>query len=390
MTSPRNPDTPKYTMAAGPVNLHDRVRQAYSRQILYHYDPEFHSLFDDTLDKLQKVFQTSGDVVIMQGEAVLGLEAASACAVKPGDKCLNLVSGVYGAGYARYFREYSGQEPISIEVPYDEAIDPADVEEVLKREDDVRFIALVHSETPSGTVNPVREVCALAREYDALTIVDAVSSLGGMDVPVDEWGVDLCVAGPHKCLGAAPGSALVSVSKRAWKAMQEHPKPRRRTYLSLLDWKELWMEQRRFPFTVFVGQINGLHEALSMVLEEGLGNRIARHGRAADMCRAGARALGLELWPAHDEIASTCVTAINTPDGIDADDLIMQMRDQYGVSITGSLKQLDGKLIRIGHMGHMARPLYVQAALSALERSLRDLGYPVELGKGVAAALSVS
>jgi pyridoxamine--pyruvate transaminase len=375
-------------MAAGPVSIHDRVRQAYARQLLYHYDPEFHALFDDTTEKLQQVFQTKNDVVIMQGEAVLGLEAASACAVRPGDKCLNLVSGVFGAGYARYFRFYSGQDPIEIKVPYNQSIDPGEVEKVLKREGGIHAVAMVHSETPSGTLNPVKEICALAREHGALTIVDAVSSLGGMDVPVDEWGVDVCIAGPHKCLGAAPGSALVAVSQRAWKAMREHPTPRRRSYLSLLDWKELWMEQRRFPFTVFVAQINGLNEALTMVLEEGLRGRIARHAQAARMCRAGARAMGLELWPASEEIMSTCVTAIAVPDGVDAHQLIDHMRERYGVAITGSLKELEGLLIRIGHMGHMAQPMYVETALAALECSLHDLGYSVDLGHGVGAALA--
>jgi len=383
------PTTTQYTMSAGPVSIHDRVRQAYARQLLYHYDPAFHALFDDTTQKLQQVFQTSGDVAIMQGEAVLGLEAASACMVRPGDKCLNLVSGVFGAGYARYFKYYSGQDPVEVKVPYDQSIDPSDVRKVLKQEGDVRFIAMVHSETPSGTLNPVREICALAQEYEAITIVDAVSSFGGMNVPVDEWGVDLCVAGPHKCLGAAPGSALVAVSERAWQAMKTHPAPRRRSYLSLLDWKELWIEQRKFPFTVFVAQINGLNEALTMVLEEGLGPRIERHAQAARMCRMGAKGMGLELWPASEEIMSTCVSAISVPEGIDAHELVDQMRERYGIAITGSLKELEGRLIRVGHMGHMAQRVYVEMALSALELSLRDLGYPVQLGQGVGAAQAV-
>lgn len=378
----------KYTMSAGPNTIHDRIRRAYSHQITYHYDPEFHALFDDTTEKLKQVYQTSGDVVIMQGEAVLGLEAASAGPVAPGDKCLNLVTGVFGAGYARYFKYYSGQDPLQIVMPYDQVIDPADVEKVLKEEGDVKFVAVVHSETPSGTLNPVKEICALAQQYGALTIVDAVSAVGGMNVPVDEWGVDICVGGPHKCLGAAPGSALMAVSERAWEAMRNHPTPRRRSYLSLLDWKELWMENRRFPFTVFVAQIRGVNEALTMVLEEGLQNRIDRHTKAAHLCREGAKAMGLELWPVSEDIMSTCVTAIKVPDGVDADAVIKRMREQYGVSVTGSLKELAGKIIRIGHMAHMAQPMYVVMALGALGRSLQDVGYDVKLGEGVGAALA--
>ena len=387
MTATNNKGT-LITMSAGPNSVHDRIRQAYSRQILYHYDPDFHALFDDTTDKLKQVYQTSGDVIIMQGEAVLGLEAASACTIRPGDKCLNLVSGVFGAGYARYFSRYSGQDPFGIEVPYNESIDPAVVERVLREEGYIRAIAVVHSETPSGTLNPVKEICALAQEYGALTIVDAVSSFAGMPVPVDEWGVDICVAGPHKCLGAAPGSALMAVSDRAWEAMRTHPNPLRKGYLSLLDWKELWMEQRRFPFTVFVGQINGVNEALTMALEEGLQNRFERHSQAARMCRAGVRALGLELWPAREEIMSTCVTAFLAPEGITPQQILDRMRATYGIAVAGSLKELADKLVRIGHMGHMAQPIFVETALAALERTLYDLGYPVQLGKGVGAALA--
>jgi|TARA_B100001964_G_scaffold74151_1_gene84176 pyridoxamine--pyruvate transaminase len=376
-------------MSAGPNSIHDRIRQAYARQVLYHYDPSFHELFDDTTEKLMKVYQTSGDVVIMQGEAVLGLEAASACAVRPGDKCLNLVSGVFGAGYARYFRRYSGQDPHEIKVPYNESIAVEDVEKVLKREGDIRAIAVVHSETPSGTLNPVKEICALAQEYGALTIVDAVSSFSGLPVPVDEWGVDICVAGPHKCLGAAPGSALMSVSDRAWEAMRAHPKPLRKGYLSLLDWKELWMEQRRFPFTIFVAQINAVNEALTMVLEEGLEARFARHAHAANMCRAGIEALGLRLWPARAEIMASCVTAFMAPNGVTPTQILDHMRGNYGIAITGSLKELADKVVRIGHMGHMARPVYVEMALAALERTLFDLGHPVKLGSAVGAASAV-
>lgn len=380
--------TIKYTMSVGPNTIHDRIRQAYGRQIVYHYDPEFHQLFDDTTTKLKQIYQTSGDVVIMQGEAVLGLEAASACTVRPGDKCLNLVTGVFGAGYARYFQFYSGQEPIQITKPYNEAIDVAEVEEVLHREGDIRAVAMVHSETPSGTMNPVKEICAVAREHGALTIVDAVSSIGGMQIPVDEWGIDLCIGGPHKCLGAAPGSALIAVSDRAWEAMRNHPQPRRRSYLSLLDWKEGWIAERRFPFTVFVAQIRGVNEALTMVLEEGLEQRIARHAHVAAICRAGVAGMGLEFWPVSQDIMSTCVTAIRTPSGVEANQLIEHMREKYGVAVTGSLKELAGKVIRIGHMAHMAQPMYVVMALAALERSLFDLGYDLKLGKGVGAALA--
>lgn len=377
----------KFTMGSGPVGIHERVSLALARAPLYHQDPDFQATFRDTTEKLRRVFRTAHDAFIMQGEAVLGLEAAAANLVEPGDKCLNLVSGVYGAGYRRYFERYGGQV-VELAVPYDEAIDPAEVEKALQREGGVKLIAVVHSETPSGTINPVREIAALAREYGALTIVDAVSSLGGMPVEVDEWGLDVTVGGPHKCLGAVPGSALVAVSDRAWEKMLRKSQPLRRGYLSMLDWKEGWLGEGRFPFTAFVANIVGLHEALTARLEEGLENSFARHDLTARMCRAGVRALGLELWPAREAIMGNCVTAIKVPAGMNEDEIKLTMNKRYGVVISGGLKELHGKLLRIGHMGHMAQPMYVVVALAALERTLHDLGYPLRFGAGVGAALA--
>jgi pyridoxamine--pyruvate transaminase len=377
----------KFTLGSGPVGVHERVSLALARAPLYHQDPDFQAIYHEATDKLRRIFRTRRDAFIMQGEAVLGLEAAAANLVEPGDKCLNLVSGVYGAGYRRYFDRYSGRV-IELAVPYDDALDPAEVENVLRREGDVKLIAVVHSETPSGTINPVREIAALARRYGALTIVDAVSSLGGTPVEVDEWGLDVTVAGPHKCLGGVPGSALVAVSDRAWEKMLARPNPLRRGYLSLLDWKEGWLGEGRFPFTAFVTNIVGLNEALTMRLEEGLENCFARHDLAARMCRAGARALGLELWPAREAIMGDCVTAVKVPAGMSEDEIRLTMNKRYGVVISGGLKELHGKLLRIGHMGHMAQPMYVVVALAALERALHDLGYPVKFGAGVGAALA--
>ncbi len=388
MGSPRFPAPQvKFTMGSGPVGIHERVSLALARAPLYHLDPDFQTLFRDTTEKLRRIFRTQHDAFIMQGEAVLGLEAAAANLVEPGDKCLNLVSGVYGAGYQRYFERYGGPV-VELAVPYDEAIDPDEVETVLKREGDVKLIAVVHSETPSGTINPVREIAALARQYDALVIVDAVSSLGGMPVEVDAWGLDVTVAGPHKCLGGVPGSALVTVSERAWHKMLAKAQPLRRGYLSLLDWKEGWLGEGRFPFTAFVTNIVGLREALTAWLEEGLENAFARHDLAARMCRAGVRALDLELWPAREAIMAKCVTALKVPAGLDEDEIKLTMNRRYGVVISGGLKELHGKLLRIGHMGHMAQPMYVVVALGALERTLHDLGHPVRFGAGVGAALA--
>jgi pyridoxamine--pyruvate transaminase len=375
----------KFTMSGGPVEATDRTLRALSRQVFYHYDPDFKQIFADTTEKLKKVFQTKQDVIIMQGEALLSLEAAAACCFSPGDKVLNLVNGVFGHEYAWYIDLY-GAETVEIRVPYNTVIDPADVEKTLKADPGIKFLAICHSETPSGTLNPLKDICTIAKEYGVISIVDAVSSMGGVDIRPDEWGIDICVVGPQKCISSTPGLGLVSVSEAAWDVMRKHDPPLRYTYLSMLDWKEI-VDEGRFPFTVFTSEVVALNEALDQILEEGLENVWARHELAASVGRAGVRGMGLEIWPVSDDICTPCVTVIKCPDGIDDAKLRMHMYEKYGVLISGGFKDLVGKLFRIGHMGKTAEPMHVVVALAALEKTLKDMGYPVELGSGVAAAL---
>ncbi len=376
-----------FTLSAGPVEATDRTLRAMSQPIYYHYDPQFAVVFDDTLAKLKAVFQTRQDVIIMQGEALLGLEAAAACCFQEGDTVLNLVSGVYGAGYQGYIDMY-GAKSVEVRVPYNAAIDPDDVERALRAHPEVRFLTVVHCETPSGTLNPVREICTIAKRYGVLTIVDAVSSMGTLDIRPDEWGFDICVVGPQKAFSAPPGLALISVSDAAWEVMRRRKNPVRFSYLSMLDWKEQWLEKRRFPYTVFTSDVVALNEALAQILEEGLENVFARHARAARACREGVKALGLQLWPASEDIASPCCTALIPPAGVDEQALRRRMYEGYGVLISGGVGDTAGKLVRIGHMGKAADPMYVTVGLAALERALHDLGHPVRFGSGVGAALA--
>ncbi len=378
---------PGMNLSSGPVEVSEQTRRAMSRPVLYHYDPAFIDCFAHTCDLLQAVFQTRYDVVIMQGEAVLGLEAAAASLVAPGDTALNLVSGVFGKWFGTLIERYGG-ELIEIEVPYNEAIDPEDVRRALRSHPEIKLLSVVHSETPSGTVNPVREIGAIAREFGVLTVVDTVSGLGGDPFVPEEWGVDLAVAGPQKCLSGPPGLSLLSVSPAAWTAMERREKPLRGSFLSILDWKEAWLEQRRFPATPSVSEIYALESTLSQVLDEGMPAYNRRHAAIARACRAGVEALGLRLWPARPEIAASCVTAVLAPDGLDETAIRERMRQSFGVTISGGFGDLAGTLFRLGHMGIAAHPYHLAAQLAILERSLADLGHPVQFGTGVGAALA--
>jgi pyridoxamine--pyruvate transaminase len=381
---------PDFTLTAGPIMASHRTLAALGSPIIYDYDPVFLERFAAVEQKVAQLYRTSNDVVLMQGEAVLGLEAAARGLVREGTTCLNLVSGVYGKWFGLWLKDL-GANLIEIEVPYNEAVDPAEVERALRQNREISVVSVVHSETPSGTVNPIADICPLAKEAGAITIVDVVSSLGGAPVDPGGWGLDVCVAGPQKCLSGPPGMSLVAVSEDAWEAMRANPDAPRGSFLSLLDWKETWIEggRRRFPYTPSVVDVHGLGAACDEVLEEGLDVVIERHERAARACRAGVRAMGLELWPRSEAIATTCVTAVQAPEGVQVPAVLRHVRERYGVMLSGGFGELAERLFRIGHMGAASRSLYVVVGLSALGRGLADLGAEVSVGEGVEAALDV-
>lgn len=379
---------PMFTLTAGPTMASPRVLAALGSPIVYDYDPVFLERFRDLERKLGEIYQTSNDLVLMQGEAVLGLEAAARALVRPGTTAINLVSGVYAKWFGLWLNDF-GANLVEVEVPYDEAIDPADLERAFAEHPDASLVAFVHSETPSGVLNPAREIGLVAKEHGALVIADVVSSLAGEDVRPDEWGLDVCVAGPQKCLAGPPGMSLVAVSHDAWAAIRANPGAPRGSFLSLLDWKDRWIDAGRtaFPYTPSVSDVHGVSAACDEVLDIGLGESIGIHRRAARATRAGVRAMGLDLWPRSEEIAASCVTAVAAPAGVDPLALLGHIRERYEVMLSPGYGDLKEKVIRLGHMGPAARSLNPVVAVSALGRGLADHGIRVPVGDGVAATL---
>lgn len=376
---------PDFTLSAGPVAASPRVLAALGSPLVYHYDPVFLQRFRDTAEKLKRVFLTGNDVLLLQGEAVLGLESAARGLVQPGAKVLNLVQGVFGKGMGFWLRDF-GAELHELEVPYNDAVDPAAVAAFLDANPGIELVTVVHSETPSGTFCDVAAIGPIAHAHGALTLVDCVSSLGGMPLRTDEWQLDVCVAGAQKCLGGPPGMTLMTVSEAAWERIRANPAAPRASYLSLLDWKEQWLDGDKFPFTPSVAELHGVEAAVDELLEKGLEHSIERHARAAAACRAGVKAMGLELWPRSEKIAAACVTAIAVPEGLTDVQVQTHCRERYGVMISGG--QGAGNLVRIGHMGISARSLHPVVGLAAVGRTLLDLGVRVDLGAGLEAALA--
>jgi pyridoxamine--pyruvate transaminase len=376
---------PDFTLSAGPVSATPRVLAALGSPIVYHYDPVFLERFRRTGHKLAQIFLTENDVLLMQGEAVLGLEAAARSLVAPGTKVLNLVQGIFGKGMGYWLKDF-GADLHELEVPYNDAVDPADVERYLDEHPGIELVAAVHCETPSGTVCDLSAIGPVAHAHGALTLIDCVSSLGGIELKTDEWQLDVCVAGPQKCLGGPAGMSLMTVSEAAWEKIRANPAAPRASFLSMLDWKEQWLEGEKFPFTPSVSDVNGVEAACDELLEEGLDASIERHERSAAACRAGVRAMGLELWPRSEVIAAACVTAITVPEGLSDVQVRAHCRERYGVMISGG--QGAGNLVRIGHMGLSARSLHPVVGLVAVGQTLADLGAQVEIGAGVEAALA--
>lgn len=376
---------PDFTLSASPVAASPRVLAALGSPLVYHYDPAFLARYRNTEQKLRQVFRTGNDILLMQGEAILGLEAAARGLVHPGTAVLNLVQGVFGKGMGYWLKDF-GAELHELEVPYNDAVDPGAVGAYLDAHPEIDLVTVVHSETPSGTFCDVAAIGPIAREHGALALVDCVSSLGGMRLDTDDWQLDVCVAGAQKCLGGPPGMTMMSVSDAAWERIAANPAAPRSSYLSMLDWKEQWLENGRFPFTPSVGELHGVEAAVDELLEEGLDASIERHARAAAACRAGVRALGVDLWPRSDDIAADCVTAIAVPDGLTDIEVRAHCRERYGVMLSAG--QGAGNLVRIGHMATSARGLYPAIGLAALGQTLLDLGARVDVGAGVEAALA--
>jgi len=379
---------PVITLTAGPVNAYADVLRGLGRTVLYDYDPAFQLFYEKVVGKAQKAMRLSSRPVILHGEPVLGLEAAAASLITSDDVVLNLASGVYGKGFGYWAKRYS-PNLLEIEVPYNEAIDPQAVADMLKAHPEITIVSVCHHDTPSGTINPIDAIGAVVAAHGGYLIVDAVSSFGGMKTHPEDCKADIYVTGPNKCLGAPPGLTMMGVSDRAWAKMKANKAAPRASMLSIVDWEDAWSRDKPFPFTPSVAEMNGLDVALDLYLNEGPDAVWARHALTAKAMRAGVVAMGLSIWPASDAIASPTTTSVRTPDGIDEKALRAAARARYGVVFSSGRGETLGKLTRVGHMGPTAQPIYAIAALTALGGAMNAAGQKLAVGKGIEAALGV-
>jgi aspartate aminotransferase-like enzyme len=382
-------------MIPGPTELPFPVIQAMNQPPTIQYDKHFdEQVLEPTTLALREVFQTKGEVIIMPGSGRTALEASALSVIEPGDRVLVVGAGQFGI-LMREIMNRVGADWSEFPVEWGARLD---LDRLAREAQRVRpkALTLVHNETSTGTTYPAAEVSKIARSVGALFLLDTVSSIAGLDVRTDEWGVDLNMTGSQKCLAAPLGMALVSVSPRAWEAMERRSKVARSYAYDLLRWREQWIpvsrggripdgSPRRQPLSIPTHLTAAMSVAAKLILEEGLTHRFRRHEIAADALRRGLAAMGLEMF-ADPAILSNTVSCVKTPKGIDPASVVTLMRDRYGILIGTGLDKIRTTTLRIGTMGITASPLYVLPTLSALELALRDLGYKCEPGACVAAA----
>jgi L-aspartate aminotransferase apoenzyme (EC 2.6.1.1)/phosphoserine aminotransferase apoenzyme (EC 2.6.1.52) len=370
-------------MMPGPVPVAPRVLRAMSKPMINHRGAEFSAMYDDCCEILADVFQTKNDIFILSGSGTAAMEAAVGCTIGKDDVVVTLENGKFGERFKKIAVRYGKVNPLESE--WGCSFDLGEVEK--KLEEGAKAITLVHNETSAGIQNPAKEIGKLAKKHDALFIMDGVTTLGGDDVKVDEWGVDIAVVGSQKCLAAPPGLSMVSVSKRAFEAMDE--KESLPYYLDLKAYKKSG-DKSQTPYTPAVPLFFGLQEALHIVKEEGMDARIKRHATCAQAVRAAAGAMGIEMFPQlNDEFShySNTVTAMKAPEGVTGNDIKKDMLAR-GITIAGGQDHLSGKIFRIGSMGNV-QPKDIMLTMQELEVVLRKRGVISELGIGVGAASEV-
>ena len=367
-------------MLPGPTTVHPRVLNAMSKAVVNHRSAIYGEILTETTELMSKVFQTPNKSYLITGSGTAAMEAGVANTVAPGEKILNVVGGKFGERLLK-ISETHGIETKELTVEWGTAVDPKDIAEALDEDEDIKAVTVIHNETSTGVAAPLEEIGKVMKNYDALFIVDTVSSLAGDYVDVEKFGIDVCFTGSQKCLAAPPGMAAITLSDEAWAAVD---KVDAKTYY--LDMKAIRKSGDKVPpetpYTPSVSLTYAMNEALKIVMEEGLENRIARHHKAAKASVDAVKALGLELF-ADEAVSSATVTAVKMPEGITDADFRGTTRDKYGVELAGGQDHLKGNIFRIGHMGNISYRELTQT-FAAIGMTLKGLGVIDDAGAGVA------
>jgi len=353
----------------GPTPLPSEVLQAMTKQMINHRGVEFGQILSGVTDKLKQLFQTKGDVFLLTGSGTGGLEAAIVNTLSPGDTVLSVSIGVFGERFAAIAGQF-GAEVIPLRFEWGKAADVDTVRQALQAEPKIKAVLVTHNETSTGVTNDLASISSVVKEFDKLLLVDAISGLGSISLPVDEWHCDVTVTGSQKGWMAPPGLAMVSVSQEAWQA---HSKAKMPHFYWDFTRAKSYLEKWQTPWTPAISTVFALSISLEMMLREGLHNIIARHARVAKAARDGVKSLGLPLF-ADESHASNTVTAVASADGLDTKKMLQILREEHKVILGGGQQRLDGKIFRIGHLGWVTED-DIKTVISALGVTLPQAGF---------------
>lgn len=359
---------PPRLLIPGPVDVEEDVLAMLGAPVVPHYGAAWGTMYVELLAMLRKIFRTSGAAYAMPGSGSTALDMMMGNALRRGDRIIVCENGYFGHRLVEIAESY-GADVVHIEAQWGEAIDPDAVRAAFRNAGRVEAVALVYAETSTGTVNPVREIAAIAAEHGATVLVDAVTALGGVELDMDGWGVDFCASGSQKALAAPAGLGLLAVSERGWQRVEAQPTPYAGWYLDLRRWRRDALETPPWhphPVTVPPGNVRALHLQVQKILEMGLEAYIARHASAAARYRAGLAARGMSARVVGPH-AAPMLTLTNLPEGTDQRATIDLLRERYGLHTSGGFGPFQGRVLRIGHMGRAVSDEYVDAALHALE-----------------------
>ncbi len=372
-------------LGAGPCTVHPRVLRAMTQPVIGHLDPKFFQVMDEVCEMLRQVFHTENYMTVPISSTGTGaMETACANVLQTGETAIVCRNGYFGVRLAD-IAERCGANTIMVDSPWGEPADLNGLEDALKANPNTRMVGLVHAETSTGALSPLRDAIDLAHRYGALVVVDAVTSLGSHEVRVDDWDIDVCYSASQKCLGSPPGLAPITFGPRAMSIINDRPSKVQSFYFNLKDIAEYWNQTRAYHHTSPITMTYAMRESLRMMMEEGIDGRHDRHARAAGALRAGLAALGLELTAAP-EYQLNPITVIKAPEGVDEGAVRKRLLDEWNIEISGGLGEFRGQVWRIGMMGEGARDRSVLSVLSALEVILSDAGYEVAFGASVGAA----
>ena len=374
-------------LGPGPSNIHPRAQKAMMEPLVGHTDPYFFTVMDDTMKLLRFLFRTENELTFpISGTGSAGMEASFCNFLEPGDVAVIGVNGYFGERMVN-IASRCGADVIQLNAEWGRIIEPEAIEAALKSRPRVKLLALVHAETSTGVLQPLTEASRLAKQYGALFLVDAVTSLGGQELAVDDWGIDICYSGSQKCLGCPPGLSPITVNQTALDTLNTRTDKVQSYYLDLSLLSKYWTasSNKTYHHTAPICLFYALHEALALIAEEGLEACVQRHLRHGSALQAGLETMGLTLHAQSGHRLST-LTSVRVPSGVDDLQVRQRLLNDFGIEIGEGIGTLKGKIWRIGLMGYSSTEENVLLFLSALEKLLVEEGYSLEAGAGVTAA----